>query len=96
MIKKLFIFRDPIIKKVVDKFVQRSDTGYEKYKVTLQDDKSNLDTWLNHLQEELMDAVNYIEKTRQTLKELEDAKKKISTQQEARSCCCQKSCSRWD
>ena len=61
-------FRDPIIKQVVEKFVNRSNVGFEKYGVTLQDDKSDLDTWLNHLQEELMDAVNYIEKLRTTMK----------------------------
>ena len=55
-------FRDPIIKKVVDKFVERSNTGYKKYGVTLHDDEPNLHKWLNHIQEELMDAINYIEK----------------------------------
>lgn len=64
-------FRDPIIKQVVEKFVTRSNVGFEKYGVTLQDDKSDLDTWLNHLQEELMDAVNYIEKLRTSMKEQE-------------------------
>ena len=91
MTEQSLVFRDPIIKKVVNKFVDRSDVGYKKYGVTLHDDKSNLDIWLNHLQEELMDAVNYIEKTRQTLKQLEDAKKEIQSQQEERSCCCKKS-----
>lgn len=64
-------FRDPIIKQVVEKFVSRSNVGFEKYGVTLQDDKSDLDTWLNHLQEELMDAVNYIEKLRTSMNEQE-------------------------
>lgn len=64
-------FRDPIIKQVVEKFVSRSNVGFEKYGVTLQDDKSDLDAWLNHLQEELMDAVNYIEKLRTSMKEQE-------------------------
>ena len=60
-------FRDPIIKQVVEKFVERSNTGFKKYGITLDDDKSPIDTWLNHLQEELMDAVNYIQKLRNTL-----------------------------
>ncbi len=59
--------KDPVIKKVVKKFVKRSEVGYKKYGVTLRDDKSNMDEWLNHLQEELMDAVNYIERARQEL-----------------------------
>jgi len=62
-------FRDPIIKSVVEKFVSRSNTGFKKYGVTLYDDDQGLDAWLNHLQEELMDAVNYIEKARMSLRE---------------------------
>jgi len=59
--------KDPVIKKVVKKFVKRSEVGYKKYGVTLRDDRSNMDEWLNHLQEELMDAVNYIERAREEL-----------------------------
>ena len=54
--------RDKIIKQVIDKFKERSDIGYKKYGVTLHDDEPSLHKWLNHLQEELMDAVNYIQK----------------------------------
>jgi DNA anti-recombination protein RmuC len=54
--------RDKIIKQVIDKFKERSDVGYKKYGVTLHDDEPSLHKWLNHLQEELMDAVNYIQK----------------------------------
>jgi len=62
VMKKEYTFRDPIIKSVVDNFVSRSDVGFKKYGVTLKDDDAPLVAWLNHLQEELMDAVNYIEK----------------------------------
>ena len=54
--------RDKIIKQVVEKFKERSNVGYKKYGVTLHDDEPSLHKWLNHLQEELMDAINYIEK----------------------------------
>ena len=54
--------RDKIIQKVVEKFKERSDVGYKKYGVTLHDDEPSLHKWLNDLQEELMDAVNYIQK----------------------------------
>lgn len=59
--------RDKIIQQVVDKFQERSDVGYKKYGVTLHDDEPNLHKWLNHLQEELMDAVNYLEKLKMTM-----------------------------
>ena len=65
--------RDKVIKQVVDKIMSRSDVGFKKYGVTLHEDDQSLDTWLNHLQEELMDAVNYIEKARMILRdEVED------------------------
>jgi|TARA_B110000503_G_C7093786_1_gene390602 hypothetical protein len=65
--------RDKVIKQVVDKIMSRSDVGFKKYGVTLHEDDQSLDTWLNHLQEELMDAVNYIEKARMVLRdEVED------------------------
>ena len=54
--------RDIIIDRVIQKFKDRSDVGFKKYGVTLKDDDQPLDTWLTHIQEELMDAVNYIEK----------------------------------
>jgi len=66
--------RDKIIERVINKIKARSDVGYKKYGVTLKDDEQTLDTWLNHIQEELMDAVNYIEKARAVLTdEIEDA-----------------------
>jgi len=61
--------RDKIIQQVVDKIKQRSDVGYKKYGVTLYDDNQPLDAWLTHLQEELMDAVNYLEKAKMSLRE---------------------------
>ena len=64
--------RDPIIAKVLRKFVDRSNVGYEKYKVTLDQDPMTLLESFTHLQEELMDAVNYLEKIKAILKKLAD------------------------
>jgi len=50
MTKKEIEFRDPIIEKVVDQLVSRSDVGFKKYNVTLDGDNSSLLTWLQHLQ----------------------------------------------
>ena len=61
--------RDKIIEQVINKIKSRSDVGFKKYGVTLKDDDQTLDTWLKHIQEELMDAVNYIEKARSVLRE---------------------------
>ena len=66
--------RDKIIERVINKIKSRSDVGYKKYGVTLKDDDQPLDTWLTHIQEELMDAVNYIEKAKEVLEdEIEEA-----------------------
>ena len=58
-------FRDPVVERVVNKFVSRSDVGFKKYKVTLDKDPSEMFAWLNHLQEELMDAVLYLQKAKE-------------------------------
>ena len=65
MKQKIIDFRDPVVERVVDKFVGRSDVGYKKYGVTLEDDPSEMLEWLNHLQEELMDAVLYLQKAKE-------------------------------
>lgn len=61
--------RDPIVERVVDKFISRSDVGFKKYGVTLDKDPSEMFAWLNHLQEELMDAVLYLQKTKEVYTE---------------------------
>ncbi len=58
-------FRDPVVERVCRKFTDRSDVGYKKYGITLEDDPSEMLTWLNHLQEELMDAVLYLQKAKE-------------------------------
>ena len=61
--------KDEIIERVIQKFIKRSEVGYKKYGVTLKNDDQPLDIWLTHIQEELMDAVNYIEKVKDVLKQ---------------------------
>lgn len=51
---------DKIVQSVLDKYVKRSEVGQKKYGTTLE--QNNTDDFLTHLQEELMDAVLYIEK----------------------------------
>jgi len=51
---------DPIVESVKHKYTDRSIRGIEKYGTTL--DNNVTDNFLQHLQEELMDATLYIEK----------------------------------
>ncbi len=51
-----------IEKRVIDKINQRAEMGKEKYGVTMERTDLSTYDWLNHLQEELLDAIIYIEK----------------------------------
>ena len=74
--RKEYGFRDPVVRTVVDKFVKRSDVGYEKYGSTLDDERrlkmKGLQKYLNDVQEELMDAVLYIQAARDELQDLHE------------------------
>ena len=74
--RKEYGFRDPVVRNVVDKFVSRSDVGFEKYGSTLDDERrlkmKNLQGYLNDVQEELMDAVLYIQSARDELQDLNE------------------------
>ena len=71
MTKKEIKFRDQVVERVVDKFVSRSDVGYAKYGKTLHDERTgghkDLAGYLNDVQEELMDAILYIQSARESL-----------------------------
>lgn len=56
---------DKIVEDVISKYRQRSEVGIKKYNTTLQDNPDGFYAFLNHLQEELMDATLYIEKLKQ-------------------------------
>jgi len=74
--RKEYGFRDPVVRNVVDKFVKRSDVGYAKYGSTLDDERrlkmKGLQKYLNDVQEELMDAVLYIQSARDELQDLHE------------------------
>ena len=71
--KKEYNFRDPVVERVVRKFVDRSDTGYEKYGKTLNEERTQgfkeLGGYLNDIQEELMDAILYIQAAREEVQD---------------------------
>jgi hypothetical protein len=51
---------DKIVEDVIQLFQQRSATGIKKYGTTLE--QNNTDDFIQHLQEELMDAILYLQK----------------------------------
>ena len=74
--KREYNFRDPVVKNVCDKFVSRSNVGYDKYGNSLDDERrlkmKGLTKYLNDIQEELMDAVLYIQAARDELQDLNE------------------------
>ena len=74
MTEKTIKFRDPVVERVVEKFVSRSDVGFEKYGKTLHDERTgghkDLAGYLNDVQEELMDAILYIQAAREEVQDL--------------------------
>ena len=76
MNSRKIIFRDPVVERVVNKFVSRSDVGFTKYGTTLQDERTmkmkGLVKYLTDIQEELMDAVLYIQAARDELQDLNE------------------------
>lgn len=79
MKSKTILFRDPVVETVVDKFVTRSDVGYAKYGRTLHEERTgghkDLAGYLNDVQEELMDAILYIQAAKEAH---EDMKKQLN------------------
>ena len=69
--EKNYDFRDPVVSRVVDQFVKRSNTGYDKYGQTLDSERrkgiKNLGDYLQDIQEELMDAILYIQAAKEDL-----------------------------
>jgi len=60
---------DRIVERVIKLFRKRSKRGIEKYGVTLEQNDLTNSQWLQHLQEELMDAALYVERLKQAIDE---------------------------
>ena len=76
MTEQTIKFRDPVVKTVVNEFVRRSDVGFEKYGQTLHSERvskvKNLADYLLDVQEELMDAILYIQTARDELRDINE------------------------
>lgn len=64
--------KDKFVESVVEKYQERSRVGIQKYNTTLERKDLNTVDWLNHLQEELMDATLYIERLKEEVSKLKD------------------------
>lgn len=74
MKKKEIEFRDPVVERVVEKFVSRSDLGFAKYGRTLDSERTgghkDLFGYLNDVQEELMDAILYLQAAKEEVSDM--------------------------
>lgn len=56
---------DNNVNEICNEFVDRSLHGFNKYGVTTERTDLDFDQWLQHLKEELMDAVVYVHRVQQ-------------------------------
>lgn len=69
---------DSIVQSVINQFAARAEAGKAKYGTTMdRDDLTSLE-WLQHLQEELMDAVVYLQKLKTMSTEFPDQRFEVS------------------
>ena len=78
-VSKRFDFRDPVVYHVCEEFVKRSDLGFEKYGQTLHTERTtgikDLQGYLKDIQEELMDAILYLQTAQEEIKDQLDETK---------------------
>lgn len=53
---------DTVVQSVIHKFIDRAKFGKKKYGTTLDREDLSTKDWIQHTQEELMDAILYLEK----------------------------------
>jgi hypothetical protein len=51
-----------VLAKVFSEFIEREEAGKKKYGTTMDRNDLSLDEWIEHLKQELMDAILYLEK----------------------------------
>lgn len=61
---------DKNVQKVIEKFTSRAKHGLDKYGVTTERKDLSFFDWLEHLQDELMDATVYVERLKDDVKNM--------------------------
>ena len=51
-----------LLAKVFAEFIEREERGFKKYGTTMDRNDLSLSEWIQHLKEELLDAILYLEK----------------------------------
>tara|TARA_Y100001970_G_scaffold40171_2_gene49473 strand:- start:96 stop:326 length:231 start_codon:yes stop_codon:yes gene_type:complete len=69
--------KDKLVQGVIDRIAKRSEQGIKKFGCTLLQSKKPTIAWIDDAQEELADAIIYLEKFKYILKEEELEQEKI-------------------
>lgn len=72
-------WKDKNVQRVSESLKERMERGFNKYGVTTERTDLNLMDWLQHLQEELLDAAVYVERLKQEIKNESGTSEKTST-----------------
>ena len=72
--------KDSVVESIKNQFDKRSTLGIKKYGTTLSENELSLTEWMEHLKQELMDAILYIERSKDEIRHRES-----SLQQESKS-----------
>jgi hypothetical protein len=70
IVRPFIMTKDPMIQDLLHKFSKRSDEGISNYKVTMAQATKPTVAWINDTQEELWDAIVYLEKLKSILTKL--------------------------
>ena len=61
--------KDKLVQRVIDRIAKRSDKGIKKFGNTMAESKKPMIAWINDTQEELSDAIIYLEKVKLNMEE---------------------------
>lgn len=67
-----------LLKQVVSEFEEREKRGFQKYGTTMDRNDLSLEEWIQHLREELMDAILYLTKLKNDTQGRSNHQKEIS------------------
>ena len=66
--------KDKLVQRILNRMAHRSEKGIVKYSNTMETSKKSLFSWISHAQEELLDAVIYLEKVKDIISSKKEEK----------------------
>ena len=66
---------DSIIQSVISQFLERGEIGLNKYGTTLDRTDLNVEDWIEHMKQELMDSILYLERIKKEISILKQLSK---------------------